>query len=157
MRRPNHAALPAGRAAIREAQAMLRRQSGPVMERAVNLLDRIAADMALNVDVLARCGLPREARRCATPIAETARLAVEPPPASHRQPDRTAGPVRAAGLNPPVGPVNAGGPAPGPAVRSVADASLEAFLAAQRQRIARSPGVRGSWGGAHGGGKRGAQ
>ena len=65
---------------------------------------------------------PAKARKCATPIAETARLAAVPPP-----PDRS-------------------------------DASFEAFLDAQRQRIARHPGLRGgTWGGAGRGIKRGAQ
>ena len=48
--------LPAGGAAIREAQAILRRQGGSAADRAVALLDRIAADLARDPGVLARFG-----------------------------------------------------------------------------------------------------
>ena len=62
MKRPSLAALPAGGAAIREAQNLLRRQGGPAMERAVALLDQVAADMALDAEVLARTSLDAPAR-----------------------------------------------------------------------------------------------
>lgn len=115
-RRP--ADLPVAIAAVRGAQAILRRRGGPVMERASALLDQVAADLVRDANALARFGLPPQAQTCATAIAEVAAEA-------------------AAGPDP---------PAPAPAL---VDGSFEAFLARQRDRVARHPGVRGyTWGGA---------
>ena len=191
------AALPAGGAAIRQAQAILRRQGGVAMERAVALLDRIATDMALDAEVLARFGLPPQARRCATPIAETAAAAAEQvmtvhcrrcgvkmfgfpslcgstcdlcrrephPPArsvlrtAPEPPARISGPPKTSPSplgtelqsGSPERPARISAPPIGPAL----DGPLEAFLAAQRVRIARHHNTRGHvWGGA-GCGKRG--
>ena len=123
MSRPGRrsAALPADIAAVRGAQAILRRRGGPAMERASALLDQVADDLPLDANVLARFGLSPQARTCATAIAEAAAEA-------------------AAGLDP---------PAPAPAL---VDGSFEAFLARQRDRVARHSGARGhTWGGARGG------
>ena len=83
------AALPAGGAAIREAQAILRRQ-GAAMNDAIALLDRIAEDMVLDAELLERLGLPARARRCGAALADVAAAAC---------PDNTPAPAPASAVD----------------------------------------------------------